>query len=128
MASRKYISTDRAPAAIGPYSQAVKVDSLLFISGQIPLDPSTMELVNESVEAQAIQVFENLNAVVTAAGGTLADVVKLNIYLSDMCYFEIANEVMQRYMNEPYPARAALAVKELPKKVDIEIEGVASID
>jgi reactive intermediate/imine deaminase len=123
-----YISSKDAPAAIGPYSQAVKVGNLLFMSGQIPLDPITMELDNATVEAQAVRVFENLSAVVKEAGGQLSSIVKLNIYLSDMAHFQIANEVMQRYFNEPYPARAALAVKEMPKKVDIEIEGVASID
>jgi reactive intermediate/imine deaminase len=87
-----------------------------------------MELDNATVESQAVRVFENLSAVVKEAGGQLASIVKLNIYLSDMAHFQIANEVMQRYFNEPYPARAALAVKEMPKKVDIEIEGVASID
>ena len=127
MSNKEYIKTSKAPAAIGPYSQAVKTGNLVFVSGQIPLDPETMELNNASVEAQAVQVFENFKAIAEAAGGQLSDVVKLNIFLSDMSHFAVANEVMTRYFSEPYPARAALAVKELPKQVDIEVEGVIAL-
>ncbi|MEY3038535.1 MAG: hypothetical protein RL143_1102, partial [Pseudomonadota bacterium] len=124
MSNRSTISTPNAPAAIGTYSQAVKVGNTVYLSGQIPLIPETMELVTESFEAQAVRVFENLKAVADAAGGNLNDVVKLTILLSDMSHFAKVNEVMARYFDEPYPARAAFAVKELPKSVDIEIDGV----
>jgi reactive intermediate/imine deaminase len=124
MSNRSTISTPNAPAAIGTYSQAVKVGNTVYMSGQIPLDPATMELVTESFEAQAVRVFENLKAVANAAGGELNDMVKLTILLSDMDYFPQVNEVMARYFDEPYPARAAFAVKAIPKGADIEIEGV----
>lgn len=124
MSNRSTISTPQAPAAIGTYSQAVKVGNTVYMSGQIPLDPATMELVTESFEAQAVRVFENLKAVANAAGGELNDMVKLTILLSDMDYFPQVNEVMARYFDEPYPARAAFAVKAIPKGADIEIEGV----
>lgn len=127
MSNRSTISTPNAPAAIGTYSQAVKVGNTVYLSGQIPLIPETMELVTESFEAQAVRVFENLKAVADAAGGNLNDVVKLTILLSDMSHFAKVNEVMARYFDEPYPARAAFAVKELPKSVDIEIDGVMVI-
>ena len=124
MTHKTIISTDEAPAAIGPYSQAVKAGSTVYLSGQIPLDPVTMEMVTESFEAQAVRVFDNLQAVAEAAGGSLADCVKLNILLSDLDNFAQVNEIMQRYFSEPYPARAAYAVKALPKDADIEIEAV----
>lgn len=124
MANKIIISTDKAPAAIGTYSQAVKVGETVYMSGQIPLDPNTMELVNDSFESQAEQVFKNLSAVAEAAGGTLADIVKLTILLSDLKYFGDVNAVMGRYFSEPYPARAAFAVKSLPKDADIEVEAV----
>lgn len=124
MSNKSVISTDKAPAAIGPYSQAVKVGNTVYLSGQIPLVPETMEVVTESFEAQAVQVFENLSAVAAAAGGSLGDIVKLTILLSDMDHFAAVNEVMVRYFSEPYPARAAYAVKQLPKGVDVEIEGI----
>jgi reactive intermediate/imine deaminase len=127
MSNRSTISTPNAPAAIGTYSQAVKVGNTVYLSGQIPLIPETMELVTESFEAQAVRVFENLKAVADAAGGNMNDVVKLTILLSDMSHFAKVNEVMARYFDEPYPARAAFAVKELPKSVDIEIDGVMVI-
>ena len=127
MSNSSTISTPNAPAAIGTYSQAVKVGNTVYLSGQIPLIPETMELVTESFEAQAVRVFENLKAVADAAGGNLNDVVKLTILLSDMSHFAKVNEVMARYFDEPYPARAAFAVKELPKSVDIEIDGVMVI-
>ena len=120
--SKTYIHTDQAPAAIGAYSQAVKAGNTVYMSGQNPLDPKTMEVVNSSFTAQAEQVFDNLSAVAKAAGGELGDIVKLSVLLSDMSYFAQVNEVMARYFNEPYPARAAYAVKQLPKDVDIEVE------
>ncbi len=122
--NRSFISTDKAPAAIGTYSQAVKVGNTVYISGQIPLIPETMEVVTESFEAQAVRVFENLKAIAEAAGGDLSDVVKVTILLSDLATFAQVNEVMARYFSEPYPARAAYAVKALPKDVDIEIEAI----
>lgn len=122
--NRSVISTDKAPAAIGTYSQAVKVGNTVYLSGQIPLVPETMELVTESFEAQAVQAFSNLQAVAEAAGGSLADVVKVTILLSDMDTFATVNEVMARFFQEPYPARAAYAVKTLPKQADIEIEAI----
>ncbi|CAI8207277.1 MULTISPECIES: RidA family protein [unclassified Marinobacterium] len=124
MSNRSTISTPNAPAAIGTYSQAVKVGNTVYISGQIPLIPESMELVTESFEAQAVQVFENLKAIAEAAGGSLNEAVKLTILLSDMSHFAKVNEVMARYFDEPYPARAAFAVKELPKSVDIEIDAI----
>jgi reactive intermediate/imine deaminase len=124
MSNRSTISTPNAPAAIGTYSQAVKVGNTVYISGQIPLIPESMELVSESFEAQAVQVFENLKAIAEAAGGSLNEAVKLTILLSDMSHFAKVNEVMARYFDEPYPARAAFAVKELPKSVDIEIDAI----
>ncbi|OZG71905.1 reactive intermediate/imine deaminase [Hahella sp. CCB-MM4] len=118
------IHTDKAPAAIGTYSQAVKAGNTVYISGQIPLDPASMEIVNDSFEAQAVRVFDNMGAIIEAAGGSFADVAKLTILLSDMEFFPQVNEVMARYFNEPYPARAAYAVKQLPKNVDIEVEAI----
>nr|WP_028469183.1 RidA family protein [Neptunomonas japonica] len=125
--NRSIISTDKAPAAIGPYSQAVKAGNTVYISGQIPLDPETMEMVTESFEAQAVRVFENMKAIVDASGGSFSDVVKLTILLSDLKYFAEVNEVMARYFSEPYPARAAFAVKALPKDADIEVESIMVI-
>ncbi|WP_286239163.1 RidA family protein [Neptuniibacter halophilus] len=122
--NKSIISTENAPSAIGTYSQAVRVGNTVYLSGQIPLVPATMEMVTESFEAQAEQVFSNLKAVAEAAGGTLADVVKVTILLSDMSHFATVNEVMARYFSEPYPARAAFAVKQLPKDADIEVEAI----
>lgn len=122
--NRSIISTDKAPAAIGTYSQAVKVGSTVYLSGQIPLVPETMELVQGTFEDQAVQAFENMKAVAEASGGSLADIVKVTILLSDMDNFATVNEVMARYFSEPYPARAAFAVKTLPKNADIEIESI----
>ncbi|MGB0662503.1 MAG: RidA family protein [Pontibacterium sp.] len=122
--NKSIISTEKAPAAIGTYSQAVKVGNTVYMSGQIPLDPESMELVMDSFEAQATQVFTNLSAVAEAAGGSLADCVKLTILLSDMEYFAQVNEVMARFFSEPYPARAAFAVKQIPKGADIEVEAI----
>lgn len=122
--SREIISSNQAPAAIGTYSQAVKVGNTVYMSGQIPLDPATMELVSADFEAQAVQVFENLRAVAEAAGGSLADAVKLNISLTDLGNFASLNEVMARYFTAPYPARAAVGVAALPKNSLVEIEAI----
>ncbi|WP_415903969.1 RidA family protein [Neptuniibacter sp. QD48_55] len=122
--NKSIISTESAPSAIGTYSQAVRVGNTVYMSGQIPLIPATMEMVTESFEAQAEQVFKNLQAVAEAAGGSLSDVVKVTILLSDMSHFAMVNEVMARYFSEPYPARAAFAVKQLPKDADIEVEAI----
>lgn len=122
--SRQIINTADAPAAIGTYSQAVSVGNLVFVSGQIPLDPNTMEVVDGQFKVQAIRVFENLKAVAAASGGTLADAVKLTVYLSDLSNFPLLNEVMGDYMTEPYPARAAIEVSALPKGVMVEIDAI----
>lgn len=122
--SRKIIHSDAAPKAIGTYSQAVKVGDTVYLSGQIPLDPQTMEVVEGDIEAQIRRVFDNLAAVAAAAGGSLADMVKLNIYLTDLTHFPVVNQVMAAYFEEPYPARAALGVAALPRGVGVEIEGV----
>ena len=124
MPTKTIIATENAPSAIGTYSQAVKVDNTVYISGQIPLVPETMEMVTESFEAQAVQVFENLKAVAEAAGGSMNDLVKVTILLTDLANFATVNEVMGRYFEQPYPARAAYAVKALPKDADIEVEAV----
>ena len=124
MSTKTIISTEKAPAAIGTYSQAVKVDNTVYFSGQIPLNPETMEMVTESFQAQAKQVFENLKAVAEEAGGSLNDFVKITVLLSDLKFFGQVNELMAEYFEAPYPARAAYAVKALPKDADIEIEAV----
>ncbi len=121
---RQIIHSDRAPAAIGTYSQAVRIGDTVWLSGQIPLDPATMRLVEGDFAAQATRVFENLAAVAAAAGGSLADIVKLNIYLTDLADFAVVNEVMGRYFDAPYPARAAVQVAALPKGAVIEADGV----
>jgi len=121
--SRSIISTPKAPAAIGTYSQAVKVGNTVYCSGQIGLDPATMQMV-EGFEAQTVRVFENLKAVAEAAGGSLADAVKLTIYLTDLANFAKVNEVMARYFAEPFPARAAVGVKELPKGGVVEADAI----
>lgn len=122
--SRKIIQTDDAPAAIGAYSQAVRAGNLVFLSGQIPLDPRTMELVEGDFEARARRVFDNLAAVARAAGGGLDDVVKLTVYLTDLGNFGTVNAVMADYFSEPWPARAAVGVASLPKGADVEAEAV----
>ncbi|MDO6593580.1 Rid family detoxifying hydrolase [Neptuniibacter sp. 1_MG-2023] len=124
MSNKSIITTNKAPAAIGTYSQAVKAGDTVYLSGQIPLNPETMEMVTESFEAQAVQVFENLQAVAEAAGGNLNDFVKITVLLSDLSYFAQVNEIMAKYFQAPYPARAAYAVKALPKDADIEIEAI----
>lgn len=123
---KQIIHTDHAPKAIGTYSQAVKVGGTVYLSGQIGLDPTTMQLV-EGVEAQAHRVFSNLKAVAEAAGGSLADVVKLNVFLTDLGNFALVNSIMTEYFTEPYPARAAVGVASLPRGALIEADGVLEI-
>jgi reactive intermediate/imine deaminase len=125
--SKVIISTEKAPAAIGTYSQAVKIGTTVYLSGQIPLVPETMEFVSEEFRAQAVQVFKNLSAVCEAAGGELQDMVKVQIYLTDLGSFPIVNEVMAEFFETPYPARAAIGVKALPKGAQIEIDGVMEL-
>ena len=122
--TRSIISTDKAPQAIGTYSQAVKIDNTVYLSGQIPLVPETMELVEGDMRTQITQVFNNLTAVATASGGSLADVVKLNIYLTDLDHFPLVNEVMSEFFSQPYPARAAVGVSELPRASQVEMDAV----
>ena len=122
--TRSIISTENAPQAIGTYSQAVKIDNTVYLSGQIPLVPETMELVEGDMRTQITQVFNNLTAVAEASGGSLADIVKLNIYLTDLGHFPLVNEVMSEYFSQPYPARAALGVSELPKVSQVEMDAV----
>lgn len=122
--SKTIIDTDQAPSAIGTYSQAVKVGDTVYISGQIPLDPTTMELDTATFEAAATRVFNNLKAIAEAAGGSLDDAVKLNISMTDLSNFATVNEVMARFINQPYPARAAVGVASLPKNVPVEIEAI----
>ncbi|MFB3090620.1 MAG: RidA family protein [Gammaproteobacteria bacterium] len=122
--TRSIISTENAPQVIGTYSQAVKIDNTVYLSGQIPLVPETMELVEGDMRTQITQVFNNLTAVAEASGGSLADVVKLNIYLTDLGHFPLVNEVMSEYFSQPYPARAALGVSELPKVSQVEMDAV----
>ncbi|SDT07422.1 RidA family protein [Pseudomonas oryzae] len=125
--SKSVISSDKAPAAIGTYSQAIKAGNTVYLSGQIPLDPATMQLV-EGFEAQAVQVFENLKAVCEAAGGSLADIAKLNIFLTDLGNFATVNEVMGRYFQQPYPARAAIGVAALPRGAQVEMDGILVLE
>jgi reactive intermediate/imine deaminase len=122
--SKEIISTPKAPAAIGTYSQAVKAGNTVYLSGQIPLDPVTMTLVEGGFEAQTVRMFENLKAVAEASGGSLADAVKLTIYLTDLSNFATVNTVMARYFSEPYPARAAVGVKELPRGSLVEADAI----
>ncbi|HKJ76267.1 MAG TPA: RidA family protein [Gammaproteobacteria bacterium] len=122
--AREIIHTDKAPQAIGPYSQAVKVGDTVYLSGQIPLVPETMTLVEGDMEAQVRRVFDNLAAVAEAAGGSMADVAKLNIFLTDLSHFPLVNDLMQEYFAEPYPARAAIGVAALPKGAQVEMDGM----
>ncbi len=122
--SKSVISTDQAPAAIGTYSQAIKAGNTVYLSGQIPLVPATMQMVEGGFEAEAVQVFENLKAVCEAAGGSLADLVKLNIFLTDLGNFATVNAVMSRYFQQPYPARAAIGVASLPRGAQVEMDGI----
>ncbi|HFB66144.1 MAG TPA: RidA family protein [Aeromonadales bacterium] len=125
--TKKTIQTDNAPAAIGIYSQAVQAGNLLFISGQIPLVPETMEMVSDEFEAQAIQCFTNLKAVCEAAGSSLDKSVKVNISMTDLSNFVTVNRVMERFFDQPYPARAAVGVAQLPKDALIEIEAIIDL-
>ena len=127
MAEKIIIATDKAPQAIGTYSQAVKVGSTVYLSGQIPLDPTTMQMVSDEFSAQVVQVFDNLTAVCEAAGGSLSDIVKLNIFMTDLSNFATVNEIMGRYFSQPYPARAAIGVKQLPTDSLVEMDGVMEV-
>lgn len=126
MSNKTVIQTPDAPAAIGTYSQAVRVDNTVYLSGQIGLDPNSMVMV-EGIEAQVNRVFQNLRAVADAAGGSLDDVVKLNIYLTDLVHFSKVNEIMATYFHQPYPARAAVGVASLPRNALVEADGVMFI-
>jgi reactive intermediate/imine deaminase len=122
--SRQIVSTDKAPQAIGTYSQAVRCGDTLYLSGQIPLDPRTMELVQGDMAAQIRRVFDNLAAVAEAAGGELQQIAKLNIFLTDLGHFALVNEIMAQYFRQPYPARAAIGVASLPKGAAVEMDAV----
>ena len=126
--SKQVIHTDQAPQAIGPYSQAVRAGNTVYLSGQIPLVPETMEIISDDVSEQTTQVFKNLQAVCEAAGGSLQDIVKLNIFMPDLGNFNAVNEVMTQFFSIPYPARAAVGVRALPKNVKVEIEGVMVLE
>jgi reactive intermediate/imine deaminase len=122
------INTDKAPQAIGTYSQAVKVNNTVYLSGQIPLVPETMEMVDGDIEAQVRRVFDNLSAVCEAAGGSLQDIAKLNIFLTDLGNFATVNKVMAEYFEQPYPARAAIGISQLPKNADVEMDGILELE
>lgn len=126
--AKQIISTDQAPQAIGTYSQAVKVGNTVYLSGQIPLVPETMTMIEGDIEAQIRRVFDNLSAVCTAAGGSLADIAKLNIFLTDLANFATVNSVMAEYFQEPYPARAAIGVAQLPREAGVEMDGVMELE
>jgi reactive intermediate/imine deaminase len=126
--AKTIINTDKAPQAIGTYSQAVKVNNTVYLSGQIPLVPETMEMVDGDIEAQIHRVFQNLTAVCEAAGGKLKDIVKLNIFLTDLSNFATVNKVMAEYFEQPYPARAAIGVSQLPKDADVEMDGIVELN
>lgn len=125
--NKEIISTNDAPQAIGTYSQAVKCGSTVYLSGQIPLVPATMELVEGDMAAQIKQVFDNLSAVCQAAGGQLQDIAKLNIFLTDLSHFPLVNEIMAQYFDQPYPARAAIGVASLPKGAQVEMDGIMEL-
>ena len=125
---REIIETAHAPQAIGTYSQAVRVGSTVYMSGQIPLDPASMQLVGQDMKTQISRAFDNLQAVAEAAGGTLDNVVKLNIFLTDLAHFPLVNEVMSEYFSKPYPARAAIGVAALPKDAGVEMDAVMQLD
>ncbi|HAU3628640.1 TPA: RidA family protein [Legionella pneumophila] len=118
------INTKLAPKAIGTYSQAIRSGEIVFLSGQIPLDPETMQICSDDIKLQTTQVLENLSAVCEEAGGSLANIVKLNVYLTDLSHFPLINEAMSRYFSEPYPARAAIEVSALPKGAKVEMDGI----
>jgi reactive intermediate/imine deaminase len=125
--SREIISTDKAPQAIGTYSQAVKIGSTVYLSGQIPLVPESMDMVEGDIGNQVRRVFDNLQAVAEAAGGGLADIAKLNVFLVDLANFPVVNEVMADYFSEPYPARAAIGVASLPRAADVEMDAIMEL-
>lgn len=127
MSNRRIIATDQAPQAIGSYSQAIKAGTTVYLSGQIPLVPATMEMVEGDMEARIRQVFDNLAAVAAAAGGSLADIVKLNVFLTDLGHFPLLNQVMAEYFEAPYPARAAVGVAALPKDAGVEMDAVMEL-
>ncbi len=122
--SKEIIQSDEAPQAIGTYSQAVRIDRTVYLSGQIPLVPETMTIIEGDISAQITQVFDNLQAVAEAAGGDFSDIVKLNVFLTDLAHFPLVNEIMGHYFEEPYPARAAIGVAALPKGVDVEMDAI----
>lgn len=126
--TRRRIHTDDAPKAIGSYSQAIQTGETVYLSGQIPLDPATMKLVEGEIDAQITRVFENLRAVAEAAGGSLDDVVKLTVFLTDLADFPVVNQVMARFFSEPYPARAAVGVAALPMGVPVEMDAILALD
>jgi len=125
--TKKIIQTDKAPAAIGTYSQAVRSGQTVYISGQIPLDPETMEFVSNDIEPQIHQVFKNLSAITKAADGSLDQIAKLNIFLTDLSCFPLVNQIMAEYFQTPYPARAAVGVKELPKGALVEMDAIMEL-
>jgi reactive intermediate/imine deaminase len=125
--SKQILSTSQAPAAIGTYSQATRHGNTVYISGQIPLDPATMELIEESIEAQIHRVFLNLQAICESAGGTLNDILKLNVFLTDLQHFSAVNTIMAEYFSEPYPARAAIGVAALPRDARVEMDAVLGL-
>ncbi len=125
--TKSIISTNKAPQAIGTYSQAVKVNDTVYLSGQIPLVPETMEIVDGDISVQITQVFDNLKAVAEASGGNFFDIVKLNVFLTDLSHFPIVNEIMGKYFEKPYPARAAIGVAALPKDAMVEMDAVMII-
>ncbi len=125
---RQTITTDKAPQAIGTYSQAIKTGSTVYLSGQIPLVPESMEIVSDEISDQIHQVFKNLAAVATAAGGGLNDVVKLNVFLTNLAHFPVVNEIMSGYFTEPYPARAAIGVAALPRNSAVEMDAVLELN
>ncbi len=126
--SRQIISTSHAPQAIGTYSQAIRTGSTVYLSGQIPLDPETMIIISEDISEQIHQVFRNLSAVAAAADGSLDNIVKLNVFLTDLSHFPIVNEIMAEYFDEPYPARAAIGVAALPKEASVEMDAILELD
>jgi reactive intermediate/imine deaminase len=126
--TRKAVHTDKAPGAVGTYSQAMRAGSTVYLSGQIPLDPATMDMAAGDMEARTRRAFLNLAAVAEAAGGSLGHMVKITVYLPDMGHFPVVNRVMEELFSEPYPARAALGVASLPKGADVEVEGIMVLD
>ncbi len=124
MIDKQAIYTKNAPEVIGPYSQAIKINNVVYLSGQIPFDPETNQLITHSIEAEIHQVFNNLSNVAAAAGGSLDNIVKLNIFLTDLLHFPLVNTIMAQYFKEPYPARSTIGVSALPKGVAVEMEGI----